>query len=314
VNSVRPGQTVVLLGPQTREPILQDVLAELGIDGRIAIVTAGWQEREDETLRLSDHLGGRADFLELHRRSDDAFHHDAELADLHRERQDRLQELQSLYNVRLDRAAEAVLDLAERTGTEELVAAARRDAMETVRRIDTGHLEKIRATRDEFDERLRFADRPSLRKHRREVAAIVEGADGLAIAGGHVAVLLNRLRMFGVADVCGSKPVVGWSAGAMVLCERIVVYHDTPPQGPGNAEVLEEGLGFGRGVIALPHARSRLRLDDSRRVTRFAERWTPDRCVALDEGARLTLTPDGWSASPGTCTLEAAGTVEELVA
>jgi peptidase E len=186
--------------------------------------------------------------------------------------------------------------------------------METVRQIDAEHLQRIGTIHAEYAGLLRFAERRSLAGHRREVARIIRRADALGIAGGHVAVLLNRLEMFGIADALGDKTVLGWSAGAMVLCERIVVYHDTPPQGPGNAELLESGLGLCRGVVALPHARTRLRLDDAARVTRFAERWAPDRCVALDDGARLTLTNDGWSASRDTCALAPAGTLEELAA
>ncbi len=45
----------------------------------------------------------------------------------------------------------------------------------------------------------------------------------------------------------------------MVVCETVVLFHDSPPQGAGNAEVLDAGLGLARGVIALPHARRRLR-------------------------------------------------------
>jgi hypothetical protein len=314
LRSTRPGQTIVLLGPQLHTPTLSAALEELGIRGRVAIVTAGWQEREDETVRLSEHLAGQADFLDLHRRGDDAFTKDPELADAHRARQHRLQEAQALYDIRLDRAAEAVLELGKRTGSDDLVAAARREAMETVRRIDAEHLERIRTIHAEHAGLLRFAERRSLAAHRREVAKIVGKADALGLAGGHVAVLLNRLEMFGIADAVGDKTVLGWSAGAMVLCERIVVYHDTPPQGPGNSELLEAGLGLCRGVIALPHARARLRLDDAARVTRFAERWAPDRCIALDAGARLTLTNDGWSASHDTCALDAAGTLEEVAA
>jgi len=313
VNSTRPGQTVVLLGPQARRPILADVLADLGLHGRIAVVTAGWHEREDETRRLSEDLGERADSLELFRRGDDAFNRDAELAEVHRERQHRLQELQALYDVRLEHAAASVLELTRHGGSPDLVEDARSEAMQAVREIDRRHLERIREVHAEYEPRLRFAERPSLRQHRREVARIVERADALAVAGGHVILLLNRLRMFGVGEAVGSKPVIGWSAGAMVLCERIVVYHDTPPQGPGNAELIEQGLGLCRGVVALPHARARIRLDDPARVARFAQRWAPDRCVAMDDGARLVLTPDGCTASPEACTLEPAGTVEELV-
>jgi hypothetical protein len=91
-----------------------------------------------------------------------------------------------------------------------------------------------------------------------------------------------------------------------------VLYHDRPPQGPGNAEILETGLGLVRGVVALPHARERIRLDDPSRVMRFAIRFGPARCLALDEGARLTVGPSGWSASPETRVLADTGLLEEM--
>jgi hypothetical protein len=92
----------------------------------------------------------------------------------------------------------------------------------------------------------------------------------------------------------------------------VVLYHDSPPQGPGNPEVLESGLGLVRGVIPLPHARVRLRLDDPQRVARFAMRFAPARCVAMDEGARLTVGPVGWSTSPETRELTRDGRVQRM--
>ena len=40
--------TVVLLGPQRLRPTLSGVAGSLGIAGTVAVVTAGWQEREGE--------------------------------------------------------------------------------------------------------------------------------------------------------------------------------------------------------------------------------------------------------------------------
>ncbi len=307
-------QTVILLGPQGRTPTLTAALEELGVGGRIATVTAGWQERETETRRPADRLSDRFDNLELHRRGDDVFAKVPEIASLHNERQRRLQALQSLYNVRLVHTARAVIELTEHAGPADLVAESLHRSLDAVRRLDREHLDQVRGIHEEYRERLRL-DRHSVgRRHQRELAEIVGRAEAIAIAGGHVAVLLNRLRLFGITEMIREKPVIGWSAGAMVLGERIVVYHDRPPQGPGNAEVLEVGLGLCRGVIALPHARTRLRLDDAARVSRFARRWAPDRCLALDDGARLVVSPDHWSVSPGTSVLGTDGRVEELAA
>ncbi len=85
----------------------------------------------------------------------------------------------------------------------------------------------------------------------------------LAIAGGHVGVLMECLETFGVAPLLTSNrrpPLVAWSAGAMVLAEVIVLFADDAPQGNGHPEIYRSGLGVVRKLIPLPHARRRLQL------------------------------------------------------
>jgi hypothetical protein len=118
------------------------------------------------------------------------------------------------------------------------------------------------------------------------------------VAGGHVNVLADVLHLFNVAaalnaearDPAGDpagRPVIAWSAGAMALTERIVLFHDRAPQGPGHPEVYSAGLSVLRDVVLLPHARTRLLLDDVPRMAMFARRFEPARCVLLDNGTRI---------------------------
>ena len=100
-------------------------------------------------------------------------------------------------------------------------------------------------------------------------------------------ILLNRLRLFDIGTLLADRNVVAWSAGAMALADRIVLFHDHPPQGAGIAEVADRGLGLFRGVIPLPNAGERLRLDDPQRMSLFARRFAPEQCVTLDRGAAL---------------------------
>jgi peptidase E len=147
-------------------------------------------------------------------------------------------------------------------------------------------------------------------KERREVAKLLADADVLAVAGGHVIVLLNRLRLFDVAELCADKTIVAWSAGAMVLGGRIVAFHDTPPQGPGYAQVIELGLGVYDDVIPFPHAKRRLRLEDPGRVALLGRRFAPHPCIALDEGCRLDRDTRGeWVSLGGARRLGADGAV-----
>jgi hypothetical protein len=305
-------QTVILLGPQGERETLAAVLEEHGLRGRLAVITAGWQEREGEVQALQEHVAGRAENLLLHHRADEVFAEHPELEEEHRLRQTRLRQIQRLYNVRIEHAMAAVAELALRSEPEPLIREAWEASVGTVRRIDEEHLADLKRVHREFDSRLALGKRKAVRRHRREIAKILDGCEVLAIAGGHVAVLLNRLRLFDVVKLAKDKPVIGWAAGAMVLSERVVLYHDSPPQGPGNPEVLESGLGLVKGVVPLPHARVRLRLDDPQRVSRFATRFAPARCVAMDQGARLTVGPVGWSASAETKELTPDGRVRRM--
>ena len=148
----------------------------------------------------------------------------------------------------------------------------------------------MRHERAAFAERWRPAERDAVARHRAAVAAMVAGAAALAVAGGHVGVLGHVLRLFGV----GRPPtVVAWSAGAMALTDRVLLYHDRTANGPSPAEFADVGLGWIPGAVLLPHARRRLRVDDPARMAELAVRAAPARCVILDDGARLHLDPGG---------------------
>ncbi len=114
----------------------------------------------------------------------------------------------------------------------------------------------------------------------------------LVVAGGHVGVLLRLLRLFDVRPTA-SQAVIAWSAGAMALTERVVLFHDRAPQGPAPPEIYADGMGLIRGAVLLPHARRRLRVDEPMRLAAMSRRFAPARCVVLDDGIRLDLTPDG---------------------
>jgi hypothetical protein len=104
-------------------------------------------------------------------------------------------------------------------------------------------------------------------------------------------VLLDCLRLFDVRPA--DRVVVAWSAGAMALAERVVLFHDFAPQGDTPPEVHDVGLGVFTGVVPLPHARRRLRLDDEARSSVLARRLGPARCLVLDDGVRVDVGRDG---------------------
>jgi hypothetical protein len=100
----------------------------------------------------------------------------------------------------------------------------------------------------------------------------------------------------------------------MVAAGRIVLFHDTPPQGAGVPEVLQRGLGVAPGLVPLPHARRRLRLDLPARVALMARRFAPDLALALDDGARVVVQEGRIVAAVGASRLAPEGDVLSLEA
>ncbi|MEP7027852.1 MAG: hypothetical protein ABI960_04585 [Candidatus Eisenbacteria bacterium] len=306
-------RALAFLGPQRFEPTLARAVAALGIEGDLATVTAGWQEREREVEELHEHLGGRAVNLELHRRGEAVFAADAEFAGAYRRRQELFRQMQDIYALRLDAAMSPCLALAERPGHERLLEEERAAALEGVRALDEAHAGRMAEVHAEFDARWRPAERDALRHERAEIARLIGDSTALAIAGGHVAVLANRLKLFDLLALTGDRPVLAWSGGAMACAERVVLFHDHPPHGTGHAQLLDAGLGLAGGLVFLPHARRRLDLGDTIKTSLLARRFTALAAVVLEDGASLTWRlGEGWSADAGCLKLGEDGALTPL--
>jgi hypothetical protein len=297
---------VTLLGPQ-RRPTVGTVVASLGLEGPIATVTAGWQEREPADSELSRQLGSRDVNLSLYQRWLDVQERDPEFAAADRRLRGVLEEQQDLYLLRLDYALRAVYAVQRRRDHDPVRADALTDAVEGVRSLDAATLHRISDIRGEFYQAWQPHDRPVIAEHRATVARLLGDASAVVVAGGHVGVLADALHLFNVAASLRC-PVIAWSAGAMALTDRIVLFNDKAPQGPGHPEVYGSGLSLLRNVVPLPHARARLLLDDAPRMAVFARRFAPARCVLLENGTRVDTDGDG-TFLPGTRMLAADGRV-----
>ncbi len=100
----------------------------------------------------------------------------------------------------------------------------------------------------------------------------------------------------------------------MVLCERIVLFHDDAPQGKRDAEVLDAGLGMVRNYIPLPHARSRLDWSSRTRMALFSRRFAPASCCTLDNGSMIRLEHNRIVSAAYSSTITRTGRKKELVA
>lgn len=286
--------TRILLGPQRQRPTVSAVVRELAAP--VGLITAGWQENENESPPRG--LGRKCVNLGIYARAERVFDRDRELAQAHRERQLELKRLQRLHRVRLDyavaawRALAALAEESESPTVREEADA----ALEAIRALDRHHLSRVDAVHEAFEARWRPGTRDAVAAGREAIATELAGVEAVVVAGGHVAVLLNRMRLFDLAPLLEGKRLVAWSAGAMVCAPRIVLFHDSPPWGAGNAELLDRGLGLFGQVLPLPDPGRRLRTNDPSRVALLARRFAPLACVGLAGRSRAEASEDGWRA------------------
>jgi len=278
-----------VLGPQ-RRPTLGPVVGALDLAAPVATVTAGWEEREPDDTELDALLGGRSRNLRLHARWQDVLARDPAYADAERQYRAALREHRALYQLRLDAALRGLREVTRYDGDDAVRSAARTDAEAVVRLVDEQHLARVREARASFSETWRPGERDAVAEHRSAVSHLAGSASALVVTGGNVEVLLHVLRLFAVP---APLAVIAWSAGAMALTERVLLFHDRTPYSPSDAEFLDSGVGWLRGCVLLPHARRRLRTDDPVRMAELAARAAPARCVVLDDGVRLDLGSHG---------------------
>jgi len=270
---------------------LAKLLKEDGLTGPIAIVTAGWQERESEDTAFIETLGVPCFNLRLHQRSEDVFATDTEFTLAYKARQERLRHMQSFYRIRLEAADDAAAAIAVRHVDEGLLEEELAVSIEAFRQLDRDHIERCRQTYDDFEAHWVPQTRPTVSRHWQELSAILGDVQALFIAGGHVGSLLNRLRLFDLVSLASHLPLYASSAGAMVLTERIVCFHDYPPYGKDIAQILDRGVGLVTDMVVLPDPRRRVKLLDVRGISRFSRRMAPAHCMALDVGHHIRLLP-----------------------
>jgi hypothetical protein len=300
---------VVLLGPQGAAPDIGAVLAEHEIRGKVALVRAGFQEREPDDAAMIATLGVPAVNLELHRRSVAVFREDTAFTEAYKARQQRLRHMQTFYRVRLEKIEDAARTVSVRYVEPDLLAQEEKVSVDQFRHLDADHIERCDSLRQTFDLEWRPAERAAIAQHRAELREILAGTQALVIAGGHVASLLNRLALFDVLGLAANLPIFAWSAGAMVLADRIVLFHDYPPYGSDIAQVLDRGFGRAPGVVVLPDPRRRVKLDARTGIQRFARRMAPATCVAMDHGHRIAFT-NGAITEARAARLETTGAVD----
>ena len=304
----------VLLGPQSPQPNLAEAFDSIGVDGPVVTITAGWRETEGETEEIASIIGRPVTDLNLYHRAEAILASEPDLLDLHRTRQDKLKKLQQLHRIRLEPTRAAARQLLRTEDDGELLRHEQRAAIRQLRNLDRHHLRRIETIHREFDQHRQSLDMPNASELREEVWQQVRDAGVVLIAGGHVAVLLNRMRLFSLGPLLAEKPIIAWSAGAMVLSERIVLFHDNAPQGRRTPEVLDAGLGIVSKLIPLPHAKTRLDWSSRSRMALFARRFAPSRCCTLDNGSVIHIKDGNVVSASDSSVMTRTGSRRRLVA
>jgi len=300
---------IVLLGPQQSDPSVVSTLDRLEIAEPVGLITAGWKEWEGDETRIDPALAARAVHLELFTAAGRVWRADPDLEQAHKTLQRRIRVARRAYNVRLEYLMQALVGIRALDGDRVALGEEEELAFAAIRDLDLQQEQRVAALRAEYQDRLRPEEREAVRRERSRLESQFESLSTVVIEGGHVAVLLNRMRLLGVASLLGHKTVLACSGAAMVLSPKVVLFHDSPPQGRGHPELAEAGLAMFPDVVALPHADRRLLLHDPERVALFAQRFGPSRCVPLEPGAWIEWIPQRWTAR-GARQLTPEGTLE----
>lgn len=278
----------LLLGPQRPIANIGDAMSRASLPaGPVAVISAGWQEAEGDIDDIRALVDRELVDLALYHRAERVFASDHELLNAYRERQDRLKELQRLYRMRLRQAMLAARNIRRAVAASDLVAGEERHAIAQLRALDRHHLRRVGAVYAEFEDAIRGS--AVVAEQASAIAEVISGCDTVIITGGHVMVLLNRLQLFGMRKLLAGRHLVAWSAGAMVLSDQLVLYHDRTPLGRRDPELVGAGLGLLPGYIFLPDATRRLRQKDAVRTGLFYGRFSPSKCLTLNSGALLHI-------------------------
>jgi hypothetical protein len=300
--------SIVLLGPQRPTQNLSQALATVPGDGPVVAITAGWRHDEGEIEALNRAIGPGAVHLPIYRWFDEAMAAAPAVAAAWRDRQAKIMELKALHRMRLHPAIEALRQVLDRVAAGSEIARPQVQwSLDHLRDLDRQFLDHSGVLQRQHPETLRPWELPEVAPYHQRITERLKGARAILVAGGHVAVLRNRLEFFGLkpqlAHAIGAgTSVVAWSAGAMCLTERIVLFYDDPPDGSGHPELLDSGFEMVKSVVLFPHCRERLRLDDGHRVSLLATRFAPQACIGLENGAWLEQSGDRWTnrGTPGT--------------
>ena len=302
-------QPLVLLGQQREAPRLQSILDRWQITGPVGLVSAGWEEDEDDDQWVRDAVDSPVINSRLYGFADDLFQRDPEVIELLRERQDRLRELREINELQTEHLCLIARDLWRRLESNASAMGPLQQTLDQLRAVDDSYLESITTVIVEYETRIAPKERPSVLEYRQRVIERLQGCEVLFVAGGHVGVLLNRLNLCRLLQNI-QLPIVAWSGGAMALGERVYFYDQFLPHAKREVELSRRGLGLFSGIQLFPRARQRLQLHDPCELGLLARRMT-SRCLLMNERSEISWSSDNQLQATDVLTITDLGETKE---
>lgn len=149
-----------------------------------------------------------------------------------------------------------------------------------------------------FRDRSRVEEHPVYIAMREEFRNRILSANSIFIFGGHMPVLLNRLKFFDLKGVfnealCRGTNFYTVSAGSMALADKVIVYDDFGHRAEGGHgrefEFFDNGLGLVTKVAIFPHCMDRIQTDEPDNLSYLANRFSSGPCVGLNEESFLLV-------------------------
>ena len=229
------------------------------------------EERESDDGELDSVLEGRSRNLRLYGRMTDVLERDPEVATAASPPRQETLSPTSPAHCPTTAPRPRPWRATRRKGRDDGPTRPTRTASRRSRQLDDWYLDASTSLRRAGGATGRSSAANDREQHRAEVAEQLDGASVLAVAGrtrrhaaAHDAVLLGRPP--------AELPVVAWSAGAMAMTRlRRAVQRLRRRARPPRCG--DRGVGRVERVIALPHARRRLRLEDRRAHEVFVRRF-----------------------------------------
>lgn len=134
---------------------------------------------------------------------------------------------------------------------------------------------------------------PTWRATRKRLERRILNSNTIILFGGRLDILLDGLRFFRLREpmieaMRRGTQFVAMSAGAMVLCERVIIYNDLA-ETPRDFQLYDRGLEVVRELQLFPHCMERIQTDDADNLSYLAHRFRHHICVGLNQRSFLML-------------------------